>query len=267
MANIPNRPSAGLPAQRFKVHAPRDPGNKDDFSRFVSSLNAQLGQVADKFSTIPVLDKDFDPSEFVRLDSLEDLIDRIDEVDAQVASSQGEDVTKGKNTRTSRRRRRIDEAVGAAVSAIFPDGGGAPTEVTFYSDTFTLTGSTNFFYSSGADLLTVGRVQSTVATGTAPFIVASTTKVTNLNADFLDGFDSTDFTTNAGIRKLIFLLSPPKGSETSRRPVAGSYGSSTLVPTITVDQMGRVLAVSNNALGTGTEQDPTFKKHLLLMGG
>jgi hypothetical protein len=34
---------------------------------------------------------------------------------------------------------------------------------------------------------------SNVATGTAPFTVASTTKVTNLNADLLDGLDSTAF--------------------------------------------------------------------------
>jgi hypothetical protein len=33
-------------------------------------------------------------------------------------------------------------------------------------------------------------LQSNVATGTAPLIVASTTKVTNLNADLLDGYDS-----------------------------------------------------------------------------
>ena len=34
---------------------------------------------------------------------------------------------------------------------------------------------------------------STVATGTAPMQVASTTKVTNLNVDYLDGYDSTNF--------------------------------------------------------------------------
>jgi len=38
-----------------------------------------------------------------------------------------------------------------------------------------------------------GVLQSTVATGTAPFVVASTTKVTNLNADTLDGVNSTAF--------------------------------------------------------------------------
>lgn len=34
-----------------------------------------------------------------------------------------------------------------------------------------------------------GQIESLLATGTAPFVVASTTKVTNLNADLLDGKD------------------------------------------------------------------------------
>lgn len=38
-----------------------------------------------------------------------------------------------------------------------------------------------------------GVVTSTVAAGTAPFIVASDTKVANLNAEKLDGYDSSDF--------------------------------------------------------------------------
>ena len=37
------------------------------------------------------------------------------------------------------------------------------------------------------------QIASSVATGTAPFLVASTTKVTNLNADLLDGLSSADF--------------------------------------------------------------------------
>jgi hypothetical protein len=52
--------------------------------------------------------------------------------------------------------------------------------------------------SIGATTATTGRfttVQSTVATGTAPFIVASTTAVTNLNADLLDGFNSAQAST------------------------------------------------------------------------
>ena len=39
----------------------------------------------------------------------------------------------------------------------------------------------------------VGQFESLLSTGTAPFIVASATKVNNLNADLLDGLTSADF--------------------------------------------------------------------------
>lgn len=41
---------------------------------------------------------------------------------------------------------------------------------------------------------TSGQIASSVSTGTAPFSVASTTKVTNLNADLLNGLSSSAFT-------------------------------------------------------------------------
>lgn len=50
--------------------------------------------------------------------------------------------------------------------------------------TLTVTGATTL-----AALTVSGQITSTVATGTAPLIVASTTKVANLNADLLDGKD------------------------------------------------------------------------------
>ena len=37
------------------------------------------------------------------------------------------------------------------------------------------------------------KIKSTVATGTAPFDIASTTSVTNLNVDLLDGKHASDF--------------------------------------------------------------------------
>ena len=43
---------------------------------------------------------------------------------------------------------------------------------------------------SGINSVTANDFESTVATGTAPFVVASTTKVANLNADLLDGRDT-----------------------------------------------------------------------------
>jgi hypothetical protein len=49
---------------------------------------------------------------------------------------------------------------------------------------------TSAVFSSG---VTANTLTSTVATGTAPLVVASTTKVTNLNADLFDGIDSANF--------------------------------------------------------------------------
>lgn len=46
---------------------------------------------------------------------------------------------------------------------------------------------------AGSVISTTNQLQSTVATGTAPLSVSSTTLVTNLNADLLDGFHITDF--------------------------------------------------------------------------
>lgn len=50
-----------------------------------------------------------------------------------------------------------------------------------------------YLYSGGAGSFTTisasGQITSTVSTGTAPLVIASTTKVTNLNVDQLDGYD------------------------------------------------------------------------------
>lgn len=46
---------------------------------------------------------------------------------------------------------------------------------------------------NAGDVVKGRQLESTVATGTAPLIVASTTKVTNLNAEMLNGMSSSDF--------------------------------------------------------------------------
>jgi hypothetical protein len=63
----------------------------------------------------------------------------------------------------------------------------SPTLVT--PDIGAATGSTLTLSST----LSATQLTSTVSTGTAPLVVSSTTKVTNLNADTLDGIDSTAF--------------------------------------------------------------------------
>jgi hypothetical protein len=52
---------------------------------------------------------------------------------------------------------------------------------------------------STSGTLTGTRLISTVATGTAPLTVTSTTKVTNLNADLLDGYDASHFLNYANL--------------------------------------------------------------------
>jgi hypothetical protein len=49
------------------------------------------------------------------------------------------------------------------------------------------------FFGDGKYSAFYGQIQSFVATGTAPFTVASTTSVSNLNADFLDGYHASYF--------------------------------------------------------------------------
>jgi hypothetical protein len=49
------------------------------------------------------------------------------------------------------------------------------------------------------NLEATGQIKSQIATGTAPFTVASTTKVTNLNADLLDGFNTATASTGSTV--------------------------------------------------------------------
>lgn len=78
-----------------------------------------------------------------------------------------------------------------------------------------------------ANNITGNRFTSTVATGTAPLTVASTTVVTNLNADLLDGYNSSDFylatnpngyTSNTGTVTSVGLT-VPTGLSVSNSPI------------------------------------------------
>jgi hypothetical protein len=48
-------------------------------------------------------------------------------------------------------------------------------------------------WDAGSYKITAQQLESDVATGTAPLVIASTTKVDNLNADLLDGISSAGF--------------------------------------------------------------------------
>ena len=92
-----------------------------------------------------------------------------------------------------------------------------------------------------------GQVTSTVATGSAPLVVASTTKVTNLNADLLDGFNTDTANTASTIpvrdasRNLNFsnaVMSGATSGTTTLQPTAAASGTLTL-PAATDTLVGR----------------------------
>lgn len=66
-----------------------------------------------------------------------------------------------------------------------------------------------------------GQITSTVTTGTAPMVIASTTKVANLNADLFDGSDSSVFA----------LLASPAFTGTPTAPTASAGDNSTQIAT------------------------------------
>jgi hypothetical protein len=65
---------------------------------------------------------------------------------------------------------------------------GSNTQVIF-NDANTANGNASFTFNKTNGTVTATTFTSTVATGTSPLVVSSTTKVANLNADLLDGYD------------------------------------------------------------------------------
>lgn len=130
------------------------------------------------------------------------------------------------------------------------------------------------------------RVTSTVATGTAPLTVASTTLVSNLNADLLDGLHGAIYAPTGMIVQFAAASSPGgwllcdgslvlKSSYPDLWALLGStYGSATSTQFYLPDLRGRIpvgldnmggsdagrLSVSNTLGGTGGEE-----KHLLIV--
>lgn len=87
--------------------------------------------------------------------------------------------------------------------------------------------------------------QSTVSTGTAPLTVASTTVVTNLNADKLDGQDGSYYATvnNASFTG---TFSAPSGTITSDMIADGTIVNGDISSTAAID-LGKLADVSTNA--------------------
>lgn len=88
--------------------------------------------------------------------------------------------------------------------------------------TLTLTGLLTGVTATFSGLVTAQRFQSTQTTGTAPFTVASTTGVTNLNADMVDGLHSTDLARLAAASD--FTTAPTINGDAIAVMAVGNYG-------------------------------------------
>jgi hypothetical protein len=136
-------------------------------------------------------------------------------------------------------------------------------------------GKLNLLYASGAAVptetgvslsntgnLTAKRLVSTIATGTSPFLVTSTTQVTNLNASLLGGFAPGSFAKLAGGNSFTGNQSVT-GNVSATGTIAGGAGSFTSLFAGTGTITGN-LSVNGNF---GTSGNGTFSGGLGVGGG
>jgi hypothetical protein len=155
---------------------------------------------------------------------------------------------------------------GGSMSSVAITGGsidgtpiGASTPSTVAATTVTATTIT------ATGVVTGSQLKSTVATGTAPLVVTSTTRVDNLNSQYLgvagqnDVFFRNASNINSGTLGAAYLpaftggdVTSPAGSAVltliASGVTAGTYGSPTVVPVLTIDAKGRVTSASNTVI-------------------
>ena len=104
------------------------------------------------------------------------------------------------------------------------------------------------------------KLESTVATGTAPLIVASTTAVTNLNADLLDGNHASAFATSGHTHSYLPLaggtmtgaitFAAGQTWPTFNQNTTGSAATLTTARTLTIGSTGKTFDGSANVSWT-----------------
>ena len=132
---------------------------------------------------------------------------------------------------------------------------------TAYDATPYIFGNAQIEFSQGIKL--PGQMESTVATGTAPLLVASTTKVANLNADLLDGSDWTAPPAIGSVTPAAATFTSVSYSGQLTSTVATGTAplvvtSTTKVANLNVDLLDGADWASPAALGTTTPAAATF---------
>jgi len=106
--------------------------------------------------------------------------------------------------------------------------------------------------------LTGSQLVSNIATGTAPLVVSSTTKVTNLNADSLDGVDSAAFAAVAHNHDATYVnVSGDTMAGTLNLPTNGLVAGTTQL-VLTGGNVGIGTATPTSILSFGGDTDRTF---------
>ena len=104
----------------------------------------------------------------------------------------------------------------------------------------TVTGNASAGNVNTAGKVVASTLESNVTTGTAPFVVASTTKVTNLNADLLDGFSTATAATGNTV-----VIRDADGSFSANIITATLSGAATTAGTVTTAAQPNITSVGS----------------------
>jgi len=176
--------------------------------------------------------------------------------------------TTGINFRIQARTYTDTTSASGTVAASYINALSAPTLAS--SNTITITDAANLYvaapvngtgtsFTNASAILTNGVIKSTVATGTAPFVVASTTVVANLNANYLNGASfaspGTLGSSTPGQVNATNIVQSSAGVHYFQQPSPTALVTAGAT-TLTIAQM-LTLIITYNATGTATWTLPT----------
>jgi len=151
------------------------------------------------------------------------------------------------------------QLTGIAPSSTYSNSNVSAFLATFGSNTISTTGTVTAGNITGGNLLTSGLISatgnistaaqlvSTVATGTAPFVISSTTKVSGLNVEQVDGFDASQ----SAVANTIVVRDAGGNINTAVLSASGNVTGGNIVATTALTN-GNITITGANIVSTGT---------------